>query len=360
VAVYLHLERQALTQYDLDILPRFERLRAVERVWFETLKMDVYVPIHAMSEWVGLLALGPKKSQKPYFDHDLAILGTLADQTSVALENARLVEDLYRLNEDLQAAYNDLDRANQQLKELDNLKSGFIGVITHELRSPFINIDFSLQLIERHGLDCFAPEQREQFEQLKANTQATKQMIDNLVNFATFLSKQGELRLSELDPCQVIEEAILPNQPHVTNKELTLTIEVSPDLPSVLGDQQRLTDAVYQLLNNAIKFTAPGGQIWIRCRPLPSRLRFEVQDTGRGVPSEKLPVLWEGFAQMSDSLLRGVEGLGLGLTLVKYVANAHHGDVFATSEVGVGSVFGFEVPLNGQSVTTAPKPGDKR
>jgi signal transduction histidine kinase len=80
---------------------------------------------------------------------------------------------------------------------------------------------------------------------------------------------------------------------------------------------------------------------------LPEALRFEVQDTGAGISPAELSTLWQEFVQMADPLLRGVEGLGLGLTLVQYVAHAHNGEVFAESEVGVGSTFGFTIPLNG-------------
>jgi signal transduction histidine kinase len=111
------------------------------------------------------------------------------------------------------------------------------------------------------------------------------------------------------------------------------------------GDKDRLGDAVYHLVHNAIKFTETGGEVWVRCRSADHSIRFEVQDTGVGVPEDKLPTLWEDFTQMADPLRRGVEGLGLGLALVKYVVNAHDGgDVFAQGEEGVGSTFGFEIP----------------
>ncbi len=172
-------------------------------------------------------------------------------------------------------------------------------------------------------------------------------MVDNLVNFATFLSKRGELSITDVGIPSVIDEAITPNKPVATQKQITLNVDIPPDLPPLSGDLQRLTDAVYQLVDNAIKFTQAEGQVWVRCRAASDAICFEVQDTGVGVPADKLPTLWEDFTQMSDPLLRGVEGMGLGLPRVKYVALAHGGDVFAQSEVGVGSTFGFQIPLKG-------------
>jgi signal transduction histidine kinase len=323
-------ERRPLTQYDVDLLPAFQRLDAAEHAWLSSLNADVYVPIHAQGSWIGLLALG-----------------SLADQTAIALENARLVDDLVQINADLTEAYEALATANRQLQEMDRLKSAFIGVITHELRSPFANIAFSLELFQRYGLDNLTPEQRGQLEQLLHSLKQARQMIDNLVTFATFLSKQGELRLVELDFRQVIDETLPTLRTLAEAKKLGFRVRVPERLPAVRCDRERLSDAVYHLVHNAIKFNKPGGEVWIHCETTADLLRFQVKDTGVGVPPDKLPGLWEGFAQMADPLRRGVEGLGLGLALVKYIVTAHRGRVWAESREGAGSTFGFEIPLSG-------------
>lgn len=353
-ARHLSQSRQPLMQYDLDMLPHYKHIADSEQRWLKRLDMEVYVPIHSQGEWIGLLALGPKSTSRRYFDEDLKLLRTLADQTAVALQNARLVEDLVRLNKDLEQAYNELDNANHQLRELDELKSAFIGVITHELRSPLINIDFSLQLIERYGLEHLSVDQQEQLAQLSHNFKAAKQMIDNLVSFASFLSKRGELSYEPVDIKAIIKDAITPNQPQVHQKNLDIQVEIADNLPALSGDSTRLTEAIYNLVHNAVKFTDSGGDIWVRCRANHNTVHFEVEDTGAGVPADKLPLLWENFAQMSDPMMRGVEGLGLGLALVKYVATAHGGDVYAESTVGLGSIFGFHVPCRDASKDASP------
>ena len=114
----------------------------------------------------GLFVLGPKASGHPYSKEDVNLLSTLADQTAVALENARHFADLLKLNEDLRRTYAALEKANQQLREVDELKSAFIGVITHEMRTPFANLQFNLQILEMYGKDHLLPEQRNQLVQL--------------------------------------------------------------------------------------------------------------------------------------------------------------------------------------------------
>jgi len=342
---YFEQTHQALSHYDFDMSPQFKNMARSERAWLSGLDIEVFVPIFAKNDWVGLFALGPKTNRKAYLGPDLSLLKTLAQQTAVALENAKLVEDLVKLNQNLKQAYDELDTIYSQRKELDNLKSAFIGVITHEMRTPFINVDFSLQLINRYGLKRLHPEQRTQLVQLKNNMQGAKRMVDNLVNFASFISQRAELYITPIKLPTLVNEAVVTNDTLIKQKRLSLTLDVSTNLPPFEGDEQRLKDAIYQLINNAVKFTPPKGKIWVRGFLHEDQLRLEVHDTGCGIPTNRLPHLWEGFAQMSDDFLRGLEGLGLGLTLVKYVVQAHRGEVFATSEEGSGSIFGFQIPF---------------
>ena len=295
-------------------------------------------PLRFREKAIGVIAVINHQDEEPFSDQDLRILVAMATQAAIAIENARLFDAQVQ-------AMAALEQAHQQLQEMDKLKSAFIGVITHELRTPFANLSFSLELLERYGKDCWLPEQREQVAQLKRGVESAREMVDNLTNFAAFLGKQGKLRLESVDMGQIVLHTVTPLRRLAEGKDIDFRLEVQPDLPPIHGDQDRLSDAVYHLVQNAQKFTDPGGSIWVRCRLEEDRLRIEVRDTGIGIPPEKLPGLWEGFAQMADPLRRGVEGLGLGLALVKYIVNAHGGQVFADSREGLGSIFGFRLPL---------------
>ncbi|MCB8967529.1 MAG: hypothetical protein H6660_11615 [Ardenticatenaceae bacterium] len=345
VAAFLAQEHRPLPQYDIDLLPQFEETTEMEKEWLFGLGVEVYVPIYSKGKWIGLLGLGPKMSGSRYYERDLLLLSTLADQTAVALENARLVADLVRLNHDVKQAYEDLALANQQLQESYQLKSEFIGMITHELRTPFANIGFSLRLLQQYGLDNLTPAQQEEWVKLQQGINVAREMVENLVKFAAFVNKQGVLRYAEFDFRTLVVEVIRPLQTLAENKGITLHVNGAAEHLYVHADRERLSDAVHHLVHNAIKFTDTDGTIRIRAWQQHDRLRFEIQDTGIGIPAEKLPTLWDGFAQMADPVKRSAEGVGLGLTLVKYIVSAHNGDVYANSEEKVGSVFGFAIPL---------------
>ncbi|MFZ5916834.1 MAG: ATP-binding protein [Chloroflexota bacterium] len=350
VLIHLRLKGLPLAPYDLTHEAALAEANQAELAWLRSLHMEVFVPMRAKERLIGVLAVGAKRSGEPYFRDDLDLLSALADQTAVALENARLFGDLVLLNTVLSQAYTDLGKANRQLQEMDRLKSAFIGVITHELRTPFANIDFSLQLLERYAHEHLSLEPRQQLVELAQGIEAAKTMVDNLVTFASFLSKRGELRLSWLNLNALIQETLLPLVSLAESKGVVFQVAVPENLPAVRGDPDRLRDAVYHLAQNAVKFTGSGGRVEARCWATAEAFYLEVKDTGVGIPPDKLPTLWEDFTQMADPLRRGREGLGLGLALVKYVVVAHGGDVWSKSQQGVGSTFGFQVPLEG------PKP----
>jgi signal transduction histidine kinase len=345
VADFMVKENRPLAHYDIDLLPHFRVISVEEREWLDSLGVEVFVPIHAKGRWLGLLGLGPKVSGDRYFENDLLLLGTLADQTAVALENARLFADLVRLNREIQEAYAALSRANSQLQESDKLKSAFIGVITHEMRTPFANVIFSLQLLERYGLDNLTAEQREEIEQVAKGVDKAKSMVDNLVSFAGFLNRQGELRREEVDFIEVVKSAVMTLRPLAENKGLSLHLPETADPVIFSADLDRLADAIHHLVHNAIKFTEEG-EVRIHLGRDKTFVHFAVSDTGVGIPEDRLAGLWDGFSQMADPLKRGVEGLGLGLALVKHIVEAHGGKVKAKSTEGQGSTFGFSIPTD--------------
>ncbi len=344
VAAALGDEKRPLTQYDIDLLPEFNSVSADEHEWLISLGMEVYVPINAKGKWIGLLGLGPKNSGDQYYEHDLELLGTLADQTAIALENARLVSDLVQLNRELKQATAKYEQANRLLQESDKLKSAFIGVVTHELGTPFANIGFSLELLARYGRDNLTPDQAEQIDQLTAGVATAKAMVDNLVKFATFVNKQGELRRESFDFAELVTEALTPLRPFAQSKELIINRENGSGGQNVTADRELVSEAIHHLLHNAFKFTEEGGKVWIRAWDENGRVCFEVQDNGIGIPQEKQAEIWGGFVQMADPLRRGHEGLGLGLPLVKQIIEAHDGQVYAQSREHVGSIFGFKLP----------------
>jgi signal transduction histidine kinase len=356
IALYFTQTHHPLRQYDLDYALAFQRVTSVEREWMTTLEADVCVPVYDQRGWTGLLVLGPKASGNPYSKEDVNLLSTLADQTAVALANARHFSDLLALNADLQRTYTALEKANQQLREVDELKSAFIGVITHEMRTPFANLQFNLQIMEMYGKDHLLPEQRDQLIQLSKGIQTARKMVDNLITLAGFFSRQIVLVPETLDIKDVMRTTFSPLKEVADEKNITFQVDIVGKLLPVQADRNLLENALYQLVQNAIKFTHDGGKVWVSCWTTTDEFFFDVKDTGVGIPPEKLSDIWKYFTQSADPLRRGLEGLGLGLALVSNIVTAHGGEVWVESQVGSGSVFGFKIPF--AKVGKSPEMGE--
>ncbi len=279
------------------------------------------------------------------------LAGVSAADLQAQLETAQrqsvaYARDLQQLYSQLQQANRELTQSNQELVEANRLKSGFMDAISHELRSPFVPIDFALQTFARHGTDQLTPEQLDLLEQLKHGTKDARQLIENLIAYAALVKEQGKLNLETVDIVALVNEQVDVIQMKSRRKNIHVQAVLPEKLTLPAGDRKRLGNAVWHLLDNAVKFTEPGGEVMARAYLENEIVIIEVRDTGIGIAPEKQAEIWHSFAQYEPSLRRGLEGLGLGLSLVSYVVAAHGGEVILQSEPGKGSVFGFWLPLH--------------
>ncbi len=336
---------EPIAQYEIDLLPEFATLAPDERNWLRALAVELLIPIHTKDKLVGLIVLGAKGSGEAYSTSEIEWLKSLADQTAVALENARLFDQVRKMSVDVMRLHEDLKRAYERLQEVDRLKSAFIGMISHELRSPFVAASFSVQLLYRYAEKGMMKELREQIKQLDQELNEGRRMIDSVISFASLLSKQGQMNFEKADMASLIRATVAPLSKMARSRNISVSVRISPQLPPVSVDKSRMSEAIYHLVHNAIKFNHEGGNVRISCWATGTHIVFKVEDTGRGIPREKLDTIWEAFTQAADDVKRGVEGPGLGLALVKSVVEAHGGEVWVTSKVGVGSTFGFRIPI---------------
>lgn len=350
---------EPVSRYDIDLQEQYVEVPEQERAWLHTSEIELLLPVHTEEKLVGVITLGPKESGEMYTQDELSWLKTLADQTAVALQNARLFDqvetmsvkvmrlnaDLEITNRDLASANTDLERAYKRLQELDKLKSDFIGVITHELRTPFVSAGFSVQLLARYAEKQMLDELPKQIAQLDKELAEGRQMIDHVISFASLLSKQSELNREKTDLGTLIRATVAPLEKMAHSRNIAIEVHVADDLPLLWVDEGRLGEAIYHMVHNAIKFNREEGSVNVSCQmQKDGGVQFQVRDTGCGIPAEQLPTIWDAFTQGADSVNRGVEGLGLGLPLIKFVVEAHGGTVWVSSRVDQGSTFGFTLP----------------
>lgn len=371
---YLREERAPLLQYDVDFAPAFMEAPLAERKWLSGLMLDVYVPIFSKGEWIGLLALGPKPNSR-YTDEDLNMLATIASQTGVALENARLVENLKRLNAQVREAYTFLDKANHDLAKLELTKSNFISIASHELRTPLtVARGYAEMLLEEPSL----PENvRELVKGIHKSTLRQHEIMDSMFDIAQMDTRSLELQKQDVFVTELIRSVAqeLSKSASDRNQELNLDL---PQLPSIKADPNTLRKLFYHLMINAVKFTPNGGKITVTGRQLPANNRdlpeggveIIVSDTGVGVDPGYQEVIFTKFYQPGELLNRHStgktkfkgSGAGLGLALSRGIVEAHGGRIWVESpgydeEKCPGSDFHAILPLRSQGESKTVRMG---
>lgn len=282
-----------------------------------------------------------------YRDAQARLAEVQSDLESVHRQSLAYAHDLRQVYRRFRALNAELESVNERLEATNRLKSNFLAIISHELRSPFATLGMAIELFAQYGLDNLTPDQRELYDQIALGAHQARQMVDHLLKAADLLSRETTLKLEPVELATLVQDAAVASMSLAERRGLKLRIDAPLRLVAPAIDRQMVSDALWQLIDNAFKFTPSGGNVLIRLSQVEERAVIEVADTGPGIPSARQASLWEAFSQLADPLQRSIEGVGLGLALVRLVALKHGGNVLLQSAPGEGSVFGFWLPLNG-------------
>lgn len=230
-----------------------------------------------------------------------------------------------------------------QLKEIDTLKSDFVATVSHDLRSPLTLMRGYATMLEMAGTLN---------EQQKGYAKMIVQGVDNMAKLVNNLLDLGRidfgvgLQVESIPVLDILERVTGSLQMHAKQKNISLGVEIPKDMPHAIeADQSLLHQAIYNLVENAIKYTPEGGEVMIELQTSPSALTFAVQDSGIGIPKSDVPRLFEKFYRGTNREALAQRGTGLGLAIVKSIAERHGGKVWVESELGKGSTFHLQVPL---------------
>ena len=230
-----------------------------------------------------------------------------------------------------------------QLKEIDTLKSDFVSTVSHDLRSPLTLMRGYATMLEMAG---------QLNEQQKNYARMIVQGVDNMAKLVSNLLDLGRidfgvgLQVESIPVLDILERVTSSLQMQAKQKQISLGVELPKDLPNVIeADQALLQQALYNLVENAVKYTPTGGEVTIHLQTSPLELTFAIQDSGIGIPENDQPRLFEKFYRGTNREALMQRGTGLGLAIVKSIAERHGGKVWVESQLGKGSTFYLQIPL---------------
>jgi signal transduction histidine kinase/CheY-like chemotaxis protein len=286
----------------------------------------VSLPLLHQDQVVGILNVAKIQPAPRFTEGDVEFLSVLASQAAVAIENARL--------------FGEIQEAYHRLSELDYLKSEFIAIASHELRSPLAVVLAYATLLEE---EAPGPMREHLVQVLGAATQL-KSIIDEMVSLRHIDTGDAQMRIEPVLPRDVFAAVLDDLRPLAEKKSQQLTVALPATLPAVRSDEQVLHLVISNLLSNAIKFTPEGGAIQVSASATEEQVTFAIRDTGIGIPAEELERIFERFYQVEDSLRRKHGGIGLGLAIAREMAELINARIWAESVVGQGSTFYVALP----------------
>jgi len=304
---------QSLVVADAQHDPRFSFSSKADAQSDFVTRSILAVPMISRENVIGVLEAINKEGGVAFTEEEVELLAVLGDQAAVAVQNALLFQ-----------------------------QSDLIAEIVHEMRTPLNSIIAYSDLMQRPTATM---DQRKQFLGIiQHEAERISEMTNNFLELSRLQSGRASLALDPVDLNTVVLMAINVIKPQADGKQIILAIDVPTALPPVMGDAQRLHQALLNLLSNAVKYSDPGDTVTVSARGHGEFARVKVADTGPGIPIDALPSIFERFYRVPGAERRAV-GTGLGLAITQQIIEAHGGKIVVDSEEGKGTTFTFTLPV---------------
>jgi signal transduction histidine kinase len=254
----------------------------------------------------------------------------------------------------LESRVADLEQANADLKALETTRNHLLSNVSHELRTPLVTIIGYVEMIGGGELGQIPEEVAASLKVVLRNALRLSARIDDLLNLTRLQDEELQPFLEDVPLGVVIRSILAEYRLLLEEKDLEVIFQASDALPPARADRRLTTIAIENILKNAVKFSARGGRIEIRTETVDNRIRIVIRDEGAGIPPEHLSRVFEPFFQVDSSPTRAYGGIGVGLAIVRRIAEAHGGSIDLKSEVDRGTTVILELP----AATGAAIPSD--
>ncbi len=312
------------------------------------LNMSVFLPLYSSNKLHGILFFGEKKSGDQYSSQDLEVLEIFGPQLAVALENALSYEEIKRFNitlkDKVDHATRDLKQANEKLKEVDKLKTEFVSLASHELRTPMTAIKSYLWMALKGKGGKLNEKQIYYLDRAYRSTDRLIKLVNDMLNISRIEAGRISLEMQSVDLVKITREVVEEVLPRAREVGLQIEINSPSSLVHVLADPDKIKEVLINLIGNSLKFTPRGGKINVSFSP-GDMISVKVSDNGVGILEEDIPKLFQKFGLVQGSYTvnkNATQGTGLGLYICKSIIQMHGGEILARSDgLNKGSVFVF-------------------
>jgi PAS domain S-box-containing protein len=289
---------------------------------------------------------------------DITFLQAVANIIAIAIERKHAESLLRQFNEELEKRVTErtceLEEAKREAEEANRMKTRILAFVSHDFKNPLAAIGRFTQILEQQNHNL-TPYQQELIRYISDGVTQLRVMVTDILDKARLEEGQMTISLEWVELTPLLEELMPVMKSLAAEKQVTLTCEVQPGLTGIEADPRSLRQIILNLVSNAIKYNKPGGEAVLRFSETADRpfAVIEVQDTGIGIPPDKLPDLFKEYYRVGSASYDKVEGTGLGLAYTKKLIDLHGGQILASSQVGIGSIFTVLLPT--RHPVTAPQ-----
>lgn len=311
----------------------------------------ILVPIVSEQKVIGVIEVGAKRKREEISQREIETIQSMADELGVVARNITLFDQISRTNAQLEVA-------NKHLRQLDQAKSEFVSIASHQLRTPMTGIMGYLSMMTQGDFGKIAPEHNEILVKLLSESQRMIRLINQFLNVSKIEAGKLSYQKAPIKIAELIAKEVDDVQKSATDKKLKIAVTLpKKPLPIIMADPDRLQEVILNLVDNAVKYTNKG-TITIGAEIQNDMMHVWVQDSGIGIKPQDATELFNKFVRGTGIAQIHPDGSGLGLFIAKSVIDAHGGKIWAESAgEGKGSTFQFTLPLN--PVVEAPKLGEK-
>ncbi|MFA4857851.1 MAG: HAMP domain-containing sensor histidine kinase [Candidatus Margulisiibacteriota bacterium] len=265
--------------------------------------------------------------------------------TKLAGVKTYLEEEVDLQTQALQANTVQLEKQNQELIALDNLKNEFVSVVSHELRTPLTIVQEGIVIVLEGIVGGLNDQQKEILSSARGNIERLTRLVNDILDISKIESHHLALNLGPVDLLSIIQDVINQLKIRAKERQIEVSVDKFPAAPvAVSADPDRLHEILINLLSNAVRFTNDRGRIGVEVFDRLDCIEISVVDNGIGIAEENMPKLFSKFQQFHRTPGQGTKGTGLGLAITKGLVELHGGRIWAESELGKGSRFTFTLP----------------